>query len=163
MGCYNRGIECLLRGTDWVFKSDRYSFVLKGLILLSWEKTSSKAWETLDKAKTFQISGRTGQKILSHCFLRGGREVGLTTSLLSEGKTLPQPVIESCSPNPCTSLIMEVGTIRRYIQFIKHSSSYGDDSRSIGQDTSSLSIKTQVRYRVPNIFNTSANKVTYEL
>ena len=23
--------ECLLRGTKWVFKSDRYSFVLKGL------------------------------------------------------------------------------------------------------------------------------------
>ena len=23
--------ECLLRGTNWVFKSDRYSFVLKGL------------------------------------------------------------------------------------------------------------------------------------
>jgi len=24
--------ECLLRGTDWVFKSDGYSFVLKGLM-----------------------------------------------------------------------------------------------------------------------------------
>ena len=24
--------ECLLRGRKWVFKSDRYSFVLKGLI-----------------------------------------------------------------------------------------------------------------------------------
>jgi hypothetical protein len=23
--------ECLLRGTDWVFKSDRYSFVLKAV------------------------------------------------------------------------------------------------------------------------------------
>ena len=23
--------ECLLRGTKWIFKSDRYSFVLKGL------------------------------------------------------------------------------------------------------------------------------------
>jgi len=31
-GFYN-GTECLLRGTDWVFKSDRYSFVLKGLIM----------------------------------------------------------------------------------------------------------------------------------
>jgi hypothetical protein len=31
IGFYNRGKECLLRGTDWVFKSDRYSFVLKGL------------------------------------------------------------------------------------------------------------------------------------
>ena len=35
--------ECLLRGTDWVFKSDRYSFVLKGLsdyierFMVSWE------------------------------------------------------------------------------------------------------------------------------
>jgi len=28
----NRGRECLLRGTDWVFKSDSYSFVLKRLI-----------------------------------------------------------------------------------------------------------------------------------
>jgi hypothetical protein len=28
---YNRGRECLLRGTYWAFKSDRYSFVLKGL------------------------------------------------------------------------------------------------------------------------------------
>ena len=27
----NRSRECLLRGTDWVFNSDRYSFVLKGL------------------------------------------------------------------------------------------------------------------------------------
>ena len=24
--------ECLLRGTNWAFKSDRYSFVLKGLM-----------------------------------------------------------------------------------------------------------------------------------
>ena len=28
---YNRGRECLLRGTDWVFISEGYSFVLKGL------------------------------------------------------------------------------------------------------------------------------------
>jgi len=27
--------ECLLRGTDWVFKSDGYSFVLKGFMYLS--------------------------------------------------------------------------------------------------------------------------------
>ena len=27
---YNRDGVCLLRGTDWVFKCDRYSFVLKG-------------------------------------------------------------------------------------------------------------------------------------
>ena len=31
IGFYNRGKECLLRGTDWVFIWDRYSFVLKGL------------------------------------------------------------------------------------------------------------------------------------
>jgi hypothetical protein len=31
-GFYNRSRECLLRGTNWVFKSDRYSFVLKGLM-----------------------------------------------------------------------------------------------------------------------------------
>ena len=24
--------ECLLRGTNWVFKSDRYNFVLKGMV-----------------------------------------------------------------------------------------------------------------------------------
>jgi len=35
IGLYNRGRECLLRGTDWVFKSNRYSFVLKGLICLN--------------------------------------------------------------------------------------------------------------------------------
>jgi len=29
---YNRGREYLLRGTDWVFKSDSYSFVLKRFI-----------------------------------------------------------------------------------------------------------------------------------
>ena len=29
---YNRGRECLRCGTVWVFKSDRYSFVLTGLI-----------------------------------------------------------------------------------------------------------------------------------
>jgi len=29
---YNRGRECLLCGSNWVFKSDRYRFVLKGLI-----------------------------------------------------------------------------------------------------------------------------------
>ena len=27
---FNRGRECFLRGTSWVFKLDRYSFVLKG-------------------------------------------------------------------------------------------------------------------------------------
>ena len=32
IGFYNRGRECLLRSTNWVFKSDRYSFVLEGLI-----------------------------------------------------------------------------------------------------------------------------------
>ena len=37
--------ECLLRGTKWVFKSDRYSFVLKGLIQFplyqaSWKSNS---------------------------------------------------------------------------------------------------------------------------
>ena len=31
IGFYKRGGECLLRGTNWVFKLDRYSFVLKGL------------------------------------------------------------------------------------------------------------------------------------
>ena len=35
IGFYNRGRECLLRGTNWVFKSDRYSFVLKVLIHVS--------------------------------------------------------------------------------------------------------------------------------
>jgi hypothetical protein len=30
-GFYNRGSECLQRGTDWVFKSDGYNFVNKGL------------------------------------------------------------------------------------------------------------------------------------
>jgi hypothetical protein len=29
---YNRSRECLLRGTDWVFKSDRYNSVIIGLI-----------------------------------------------------------------------------------------------------------------------------------
>jgi hypothetical protein len=29
-GFYNRDGVCLLRGTDWVLKSDGYSFVLKG-------------------------------------------------------------------------------------------------------------------------------------
>jgi len=31
-GFYNRGRECLLRGKDWIFKSDGYRFVLKTLI-----------------------------------------------------------------------------------------------------------------------------------
>jgi hypothetical protein len=30
---YNRDEVCLLRGTDLVFKSDRYSFVIKGLLV----------------------------------------------------------------------------------------------------------------------------------
>jgi ribosomal protein L30/L7E len=34
---------CLLRGTDWVFKSNRYSFVLKGL--------------KLGRGQTYDISG----------------------------------------------------------------------------------------------------------
>ena len=33
-GFKNRSGECLLRGMNWVFKSDRYSFVLKGLIYI---------------------------------------------------------------------------------------------------------------------------------
>ena len=33
IGIYNRDEKCLLRGTNLVFKSDRYSFVLKGLML----------------------------------------------------------------------------------------------------------------------------------
>ena len=32
IGFYNRDEKCLLRGTNWVSKSDRYSFVLEGLI-----------------------------------------------------------------------------------------------------------------------------------
>ena len=32
---YNRGRECFLRGTNWFFKLDRYSFVLEGLTLSS--------------------------------------------------------------------------------------------------------------------------------
>jgi len=32
IGFYNRGRECSLCGTDWVFKSDGYSFILKGPI-----------------------------------------------------------------------------------------------------------------------------------
>ena len=32
-GFYNRDEKCLLRGTNWVFKSDRYSFVLKRLTI----------------------------------------------------------------------------------------------------------------------------------
>ena len=32
IGFYNRDEKCLQRGTDWVFKSDRCTFVLKGLI-----------------------------------------------------------------------------------------------------------------------------------
>jgi len=32
VGCLHyRGRECLLRGTNWNFKSDRYNFVLTGL------------------------------------------------------------------------------------------------------------------------------------
>jgi hypothetical protein len=31
IGFYNRGRVCLLRGTDWVFKSDGYIFVLKSV------------------------------------------------------------------------------------------------------------------------------------
>jgi len=31
IGFYNRGRECLLRGTNWVFKCDRSSCVLKRL------------------------------------------------------------------------------------------------------------------------------------
>ena len=38
IGFYNQGRECLLRGTDWVFKCDRSSCVLKGLTC----KTDSK-------------------------------------------------------------------------------------------------------------------------
>ena len=33
IGFYKRGRECLLRGTNWVFNSDRFSFVIKRLIL----------------------------------------------------------------------------------------------------------------------------------
>ena len=29
-GFYKRDGVCLLRGTDWIFKSDRYTFVIKG-------------------------------------------------------------------------------------------------------------------------------------
>jgi len=31
IGFYKRGKECLLHSSNWVFKSDGYSFVLKGL------------------------------------------------------------------------------------------------------------------------------------
>jgi len=34
IGFYNRDEKCLQRGTDWVFKSDRYSCVIKRLIFL---------------------------------------------------------------------------------------------------------------------------------
>jgi hypothetical protein len=32
VGFYNRDEECLLRGTDWVFKYSRLRFVFKGLM-----------------------------------------------------------------------------------------------------------------------------------
>jgi hypothetical protein len=35
IGFYDRSTECLLRGTTWVFKSDKYIFVLKGLMCSS--------------------------------------------------------------------------------------------------------------------------------
>jgi hypothetical protein len=44
IGFYNRGRECLLRGTVWVFKSDRYSFVIK---LLNIQIINTELQETL--------------------------------------------------------------------------------------------------------------------
>ena len=41
IGLHNRGRKCLLRGTKWIFKWDRYSFVLNGLIA-SWRKDTTK-------------------------------------------------------------------------------------------------------------------------
>jgi len=32
IGFYNRDVKCLLRGTDWVFKSSSLRFVFKGLM-----------------------------------------------------------------------------------------------------------------------------------
>ena len=49
---YNRGRECLLRGTKWIFKSDRYSFVLKGLSRTS----TSTAGDVGKQSQLFEIS-----------------------------------------------------------------------------------------------------------
>ena len=39
---FKTAAECLLRGTNWVFKSDRYSFVLKGIMHDTKSSTCSK-------------------------------------------------------------------------------------------------------------------------
>jgi len=41
-GFYNRGRECLLRGTEWVFKSDRNGFVREGST--NWTVSDTKGY-----------------------------------------------------------------------------------------------------------------------
>ena len=41
IGFYNRDEKSLQRGTDWVFKSDRYTFVLRGLKSKCWTYDTS--------------------------------------------------------------------------------------------------------------------------
>jgi hypothetical protein len=54
IGFYNRGRECLLRGADWVFKSDRYCSVLKGLMTA--HSSHASALDCLTEFRFYQIS-----------------------------------------------------------------------------------------------------------
>ena len=54
--------ECLLRGTNWVFKSVSYSFVLKGLtdrtedVLTAGDSCWNRLYETFNKAEQIKLN-----------------------------------------------------------------------------------------------------------
>jgi hypothetical protein len=46
-----RGRECLLRGTNWVFKPDKYSFVLKGLKCRTHSYSAVCSWVSINPSQ----------------------------------------------------------------------------------------------------------------
>jgi hypothetical protein len=60
----NRNSECLMRGAKWVFKSDRYSFVLKGLNLnFLFEKSSNIKFRANTSCRNRVVRcGQTGRQ-----------------------------------------------------------------------------------------------------
>ena len=75
VGFYSRDEKCLQRGTDWIFKSDRYSFILKGWRCV--RRMVHKCWSirgdmnmmqrvySLNEADLFPLSGFRTETVVS--------------------------------------------------------------------------------------------------
>ena len=108
----NRGAEGLLRGTNWVFKSDRYSFFLKGLnsIFKNYKQILIYCWRSC-----FRMSFRCLQREL-RTFLHKVTESVLACYLPVLFKITPisciaafSSLVGSCNPLEITAHVLVQG------------------------------------------------------